>query len=160
MRTHKILSILILLIGVVLVIMPFAYQMFDRAAAGADMMQAFEPVLTRENVDTFKGHMQTFGGMQADMEKMLPAIAKGMNMTDDQLNQMLQGQFPGVATGMQQMDTMGADFNTVITVMDQNVENFQKANKLPMSALPWVFVIAGVLLIVLSGVQLLVPARS
>jgi len=94
------------------------------------------------------------------MEKMLPAIAKGMNMTDDQLNQMLQGQFPGVATGMQQMDTMGADFNTVITVMDQNVENFQKADKLPMSALPWVFVIAGVLLIVLSGVQLLVPARS
>jgi len=54
MRTHKILSILILLIGVVLVIMPFAYQMFDRAAAGADMMQAFEPILTRENVDTFR----------------------------------------------------------------------------------------------------------
>ena len=160
MKTSKTLSVAILVIGAVLIIMPFAFQMFDRASAGAEMMKAFEPVLTRANVTTFQGHMQTFAGMQADMNKMMPALAQGMGMTSDQLNQMLRQKFPGVATGMQQMNTMGADFGKVITVMDQNVENFQKADKLPMKTMPWFFVIAGALLVVLSGAQLLIPAKS
>jgi hypothetical protein len=160
MGTSKILSVVILVIGVILLITPFAFQMFDRASAGAEMMQAFEPVLTQENVDTFKGHMQTFGGIQTDMQKMLPAVAQGMGMTDEQLNQMMQQKFAGVATGMQQMETMGGDFTTVVTVMDENVENFDKANKLPMGSLPWFFVISGGLLVILSGAQLLVGRKA
>ena len=136
MKTSKTLSVAILVIGAVLIIMPFAFQMFDRASAGAEMMKAFEPVLTRANVTTFKGHMQTFAGIQTGMNQMLPAVAQGMGMTSDQLNQMMQQKFPGVATGLQQMDKMGADFGQVITVMDQNVENFQKADKLPMKTMP------------------------
>ena len=73
---------------------------------------------------------------------------------------MMQQQFPGVATGMNQMDKMGQDFSTVITVMDRNVENFQKADQLPMRTMPWFFIIAGGALIVLSGAQLLMPAKK
>ena len=160
MSTNKILSILILLVGVVLIIAPFGYKMFDRAPAGADMMKDFEPVLTRPNVTTFQGHMQTFGGMQADLKKMMPALAKNMGMTEDQLNMMMQQQFSGIATGMGRMDTMGRDFSTVISVMDRNVENFQKADQLPMRTMPWYFVIAGVALVVLAGAQLVTPAKS
>lgn len=134
--------------------------MFDRAPAGADMMADFEPVLTRDNVTTFQGHMQTFGGMQEDMNAMLPAFAQQMGVTEDQLNQMIGDRFPALAEGIQQMDTMGKDFNTVITVMDDNVENFQKANQLPMRTMPWFFVIAGAVVIVLSGIQLVVPSKS
>ena len=160
MSTNKILSILILLVGVVLIIAPFGYKMFDRAPVGADMMKDFEPVLTRPNVTTFQGHMQTFGGMQADLKKMMPALAKNMGMTEDQLNMMIQQQFSGIASGMGQMDTMGRDFSTVISVMDRNVENFQKADQLPMRTMPWYFVIAGVALVVLAGAQLVTPAKS
>jgi hypothetical protein len=159
MSTNKILSVIILIIGIALVVTPFAYKMFDRASAGADMMQAFEPVLTRPNVTTFQGHMQTFGGMQEDMNKMIPAFAQQMGVTEEQLNEMMAQQFPGVANGMQQMDKMGQDFNTVITVMDQNVENFQKADQLPMRTMPWFFVIAGGALVILAGAQLLIPTK-
>jgi len=160
MTNNKILSVIILIVGVALIITPFGYKMFDRASAGADMMKAFEPVLTRPNVTTFQGHMQTFAGMKDDMNKMIPALAQQMGMTQDQLNQMLGQQFPGVANGMQQMDKMGQDFNTVITVMDQNVENFQKANQLPMKMMPWFFVVAGGVLVVLAGTQLMIPAKK
>ncbi|MFA5802087.1 MAG: hypothetical protein WC911_06370 [Thermoleophilia bacterium] len=160
MSNNKIISVIILLVGGALIIAPFGYKMFDRASAGANMMTAFEPVLTRPNVTTFQGHMQTFGGMQGDMNKMLPALAQQMNMTDDNMNQMMGQQFPGVATGMQQMDKMGQDFTTVITVMDQNVENYQKANQLPMRNMPWFFVVAGGLLVVLAGAQLLLPEKK
>jgi hypothetical protein len=159
MRTSKILSVVVLVIGLLLVVMPFAYSMFDRASAGATMMKAFEPVLTRPNVTTFQGHMQTFQGMSTDMTKMMPALAQNMGMTQDQLNQMLGQKFPGVAAGMQKMDTMGTDFNKVITVMDQNVTNFQKADKLPMKSLPWVLLIIGVGLVALSTVQLAVARK-
>lgn len=157
---RKIVSVLILLVGVALLVAPFGYKMFDRATAGADMMEAFEPVLTRPNVTKFQGHMQTFGGMQADLQKMMPAFAKQMGVTQDQLNGMIQQDFPGIATGMDQMDAMGQDFGTVITVMDQNVENFAKANQLPMRTMPWFFVVAGIVLIVLALAQLALPAKS
>ncbi|MBK5225100.1 MAG: hypothetical protein JJD96_00820 [Thermoleophilia bacterium] len=160
MSANKVLSVLILIVGVALLIAPVGYKMFDRAPAGADMMKDFEPVLTRPNVTTFQGHMQTFGGMQTDMEKMIPAFAQQMGVSEDQLNQMMQKQFPGVANGIGQMDKMGQDFSTVITVMDQNVENFQKADQLPMRTMPWFFVIAGGVLIVLSGAQLLMPVKK
>ncbi len=160
MSANKVLSILILLVGIALLIAPAGYKMFDRAPAGADMMKDFEPVLTRPNVATFQGHMQTFGGMQADMKKMIPAFAQQMGVSEEQLNQMMQQQFPGVATGMGQMDVMGQDFSTVISVMDRNVENFQKADQLPMRTMPWFFVIAGVILIVLAGAQLMMPATK
>ncbi len=160
MSTKKILSVIILLIGVALIIAPFGYKMFDRASAGADMMKAFEPVLTRPNVTTFQGHMHTFAGMQSDMKRMLPALAQQMHVSQDQLSQMIQQQFPGVANGLARMDMMGKDFNTVITVMDQNVDNFQKADQLPMRAMPWFFIIAGVVLVLLSGTQLLLPEKK
>lgn len=160
MSANRVLSILILIVGIALVIAPFAYKMLDRAPAGADMMKDFEPVLTRPNVTTFQGHMQTFGGMQADMKKMMPAFSMQMGMGEDQLNQMMQQQFPGVANGMGQMDQMGMDFSTVISVMDRNVENFQKANQLPMRTMPWFFIIAGIALIVLAGAQLLLPVKK
>lgn len=160
MFTNKILSVIILIVGVALIICPFAYKMFDRASAGADMMQAFEPVLTRPNVTSFQGHMQTFGAMSSDMTMMMPALGQQMAMTEDQLNQMMGQQFPGVANGMQQMDPMGKDFNMVITVMDQNVDNYQKANQLPMRNMPWFFIIAGGVIVLLSGAQLLMPARG
>ncbi len=157
MSTSKVLSIIIIIVGLVLIILPFGYQMFDRASAGADMMSDFEPVLTRDNVTTFQGHMQTFAGIQEDMNKMLPAFAQAMSMTEDQLNQMIQQQFPGLAKGMQQMDKMGQDFNMVITVMDNNVENFQKANELPMRNMPWYFIVAGGIFVVLGAIQLFLP---
>lgn len=157
MKVNKILSIIILLVGIALIVTPFAYKMFDRAPAGADMMADFEPVLTRPNVTTFQGHMETFAAIQADMQQMIPAFAQAMGMTEEQLNQMIQQQFPGLAEGMQQMDKMGEDFNMVITVMDNNVENFQKANELPMRNMPWFFIIAGAIIVVLAGAQLLIP---
>jgi hypothetical protein len=156
----KILSVIILLVGVALIIAPFGYKMFDRASAGADMMRAFEPVLTRPSVTTFQGHMQTFAGMKDDMNKMIPALAQKMGITPDQMNPDAGQQFPGVANGIKQMDKMGQDFNTVITVMDQNVENFQKADQLPMRTMPWFFIVAGGVLVVLAGAQLLIPAKK
>jgi len=160
MPANRVLSILILIVGVALLVAPVGYKMFDRAPAGADMMKDFEPVLTRPNVTTFQGHMQTFGGMQADMNKMMPAFAQPMGVSENQLSQMMQQQFPGVANGMGQMDMMGQDFSTVISVMDRNVDNYQKANQLPMRNMPWFFVIAGVALIVLAGAQLLMPVKK
>jgi len=160
MSGNKLISWIILLVGAVLIAAPFGYHMFDRASAGADMMTAFEPVLTRPNVTTFQGHMKTFTGMKADMDKMIPALAKQMGMTQDQLNQMLGKQFPGVANGLQQFPKMGQDFNTVITVMDKNVENFKKADQLPMRTMPWFFVAPGVLLVLLAGIQLLIPTKK
>ena len=160
MSSNRIISWIVLLVGAALIIAPFGYQMFDRASAGADMMKAFEPVMTRSNVTTFQGHMKTFAVMNDDMNKMIPALAKQMGMTQDQLNQMLGQQFPGVANGIKQFPKMGKDFNTVITVMDQNVDNFEAADQLPMKTLPWFFIIAGGVLVVLAGVQLLVPAKK
>lgn len=149
MKASKTISVLVLLIGVLLVVAPFAYKMFDRAPAGAEMMKDFEPVMTQANVDKFNGYMQGFAGMQEDINNMMPALEQ-MGMTQEQFG----AQYPKLAAGIGQMDVMGKDFQTVVTVMDNNIENYDKANKLPMKTMPWFFVIPGAVLIVLAAIQL------
>jgi hypothetical protein len=158
--SKKIISVIVLIVGIALIVAPFAYKMFDRASAGADMMKAFEPVLTQPTVDTFKGHMVTIKAMQADMGKMIPAFAQKLNVTADQLNQSLAQDFPGVAAGLQKMDTMVKDLDSVITVMDQNVTNFAKADKLPMRNMPWFFIIPGAVLVILAVLQLAIRDKK
>lgn len=126
MKAGKTIPVLVLLIGALLVIAPFAYNMFDRAPAGAEMMKAFEPVMTDQNVKNFEGY-------ETSLEEMMGS------MPSDQ---------------QEQMKPMAGDFDMMIGVMKNNVENYQKANKLPMSTMPWFFVIPGVVLVVLAGIQL------
>lgn len=141
------------------------------------MRDDFVPAITPESVALFQGYLQTFQTMYRDFQALLPALAAQLGATPEQFQASLAQQAPGVAAGLQQFPAMGEDFAGVVGLMekdvgivqgmpayldhyddlvlrmDRNVDNFDKANGLPMGLMPWMFVGPGVLIVLLAAAQ-------
>ena len=49
--------VVVLVLGLGLALAPVAFQMFDRAPKGGDMIDAFEPYMTPAKITQFEGYM-------------------------------------------------------------------------------------------------------
>jgi hypothetical protein len=192
-------------IGLALVIAPFALLLPTRASAGEDMLTGFQPIMQPDQVATtahyyddvfvplgqatpmmnarnlakFQAYMDGFGEMQSDSAKLVPLLARALNMTPAQVQAMMAENLPAMAAMLQNLPQMQRDFNGLIstmqaneeifsqvpaglahyeplvTTMQANVDNYADVNSLPSFRLfTWFFVIPGVLLIVIAGYTL------
>jgi hypothetical protein len=192
-------------IGLALVIAPFALLLPTRASAGEDMLTGFQPIMQPDQVATtahyyddvfvplgqvtpmmnarnlakLQAYMDGFGEMQSDSAKLVPLLARALNMTPAQVQAMMAENLPAMAAMLQNLPQMQRDFNGLIstmqaneeifsqvpaglahyeplvTTMQANVDNYADVNSLPSFRLfTWFFVIPGVLLIVIAGYTL------
>jgi hypothetical protein len=144
----------VFVIGALLVVLPFAFQMPSRTAAGERMMKDFQPIMQRDqvaktayyynNVFTplgkvapainaqtvakFQRYMQGFQGMQSDGQKLVPALAQGMHMTPAQVQAYMTKQFPTMAVMLVNLPAMQRDFGGFITMMQLNTAIFSQVN--------------------------------
>ncbi len=133
-------------LAVALIIAPLAFQMWTRAPKGAAMVSAFRNVETRALVTKVQNDFATIttgegalsgelvpaleehGLSAAHIDKALPAVAK------------LEGSWIGILQNLTPM----------IGVMSDNVANYQAVAALPaFGVFPWLFLIAGVLVLAL-----------
>lgn len=131
------------LIGLGLVLAPVAFQMFERAPKGGEMIDDFRPLMTRPRVQNIQGYFVTLGAGEGQLRNVLvpAAVANGADAAD----------FPAVAAFSDDWQAIVTDFAPMIGVMSDNVENFEAVDALPDFPLfPWFFVIPGVLLVVLA----------
>ena len=142
----------ILVIGALLIVMPFAFGMPGKTNAGARMMNDFEPLMapanvqttadyyyktfvplravvpavSKENVARFQGYLQGIQGMQADAQKLVPTLAQAMQMTPAQVQQFMGQQFPAMSRMLQSLPQMQKDFGGLLGVMSKNVDVFAR----------------------------------
>ena len=142
---------ILLVIGLALVIIPFAIDVPGKASAGSDMMNDFEPIMapdqvqvtkdylekfhtmrddfvpaiTPEAVVRFQGYLQTMQAMYGDFQTLLPALAGQLGVTPEQFQALLTQQAPGVAQGLEQFPAMGQDFAGVVAIMEKDVDIVQ-----------------------------------
>ncbi len=131
------------LVGVGLVLAPAAFQMFERAPKGGEMIDDFRPLMTRPRVQNIQGYFVTLGAGEGQLRNVLvpAAVAGGATESD----------FPAVAAFSDDWQAIVTDFAPMIGVMSDNVENFEAVDALPDFPLfPWFFVVPGVLLVVLA----------
>lgn len=140
----------ILIIGVALIVAPFALSMPTRAPAGQRMIDDFHPLMqpasvqttadyyynvfvplgnvvplmTKENVAKFQGYVNGFAGVQTDAAKLVPALASAMNMTPAQVQAYMAAEMPAMAAMLQSLPRMQADFSGFIGAMAKNVDVF------------------------------------
>jgi len=132
----------VLVIGLALVIAPFALSLPTKSAAGQRMLNGFQPImqpdqvkttaryynqvfvpigkvtpmLSAKNLATFRGYMLGFGAVQGDTAKLVPMLARALHMTPAQVQTMMAAQLPA----------MQRDFNGLIGTMQQNIPIFQQ----------------------------------
>jgi predicted enzyme related to lactoylglutathione lyase len=192
----------VLVIGLALVIAPFALGMPGKTAAGQRMLNDFHPLMQAasvqktadyyDNVFTklrpvalamndqtvakFQQYGAGFQGMMTDGQKLVPALAQAMHMTNAQVQTMMATQFPHMAALLAALPTMSQDFSQLIGLMSQNtkvfarvpggldwykplvttmqgnVNDYASVDSLPnFNLFTWFFVIPGALLALLAG---------
>ncbi len=191
----------VLAIGIVLIVAPFAIGLPGKAADGEQMIQAFEPIMeeenvqttvdyyydvfvplggvvpamSQENIDTFNAYLDGFGGLSADAELLVPALAEATGMTPEQAGAYIASEFPAMAQMLQALPQMQQDFTDLLGLMAANVavfaqvpggldhyeplvttmqeqqENYQSVASLPdFRVFTWMFVVPGALLVALA----------
>ncbi len=134
-------------LGIAVVAAPVAFQMFDRAPQGADMIDDFRPMMTRERVQSVQGYFVTLGAAEGQLRaNALPLLVEAGGSTTD---------FPAIAQWSADWPMILTDFNPMVATMSDNVDNYEAVDALPSFDLfPWFFVIPGVLVAILAVVAM------
>ncbi len=141
----------LLAIGVLMVIMPFAFGMFGRAPDGGAMIDdfrpimqpasvektldyykmfqglgaAFGPIMTEQNVAKFEQYMKGFEAMGKELPAMFAALGKQLNMSPKELQAFIGKGFPAVGQGLGGLPGVLKDFKPVVATMSNVVGPFQ-----------------------------------
>ncbi len=151
----------VLVIGLALVVAPFALSMPSKTAAGERMMNGFQPIMQPASVQTTAYYYNNVFTPLGEVTPMMTAanLAKFQAMTSTiqspqarqafsqliglmQANVKIFGQVPG---GLQH-------YQPLVSTMQANVDSYRQVNSLPSFRLfTWFFVIPGALLVLLAA---------
>jgi hypothetical protein len=131
-------------IGVALVVMPVAFQMFERAPKGASMLAQFEPFMTTARLD----------GFQHD----IAVIGAGITQVDNGAGPYLQSRgaiaepvgsaYPSYGSLAQRWPAIDSKMTTLLDKVQANLGNYEAVKALPSFELfPWFFVLPGILVL-------------
>lgn len=134
-------------LGIAVAAAPVAFQMFDRAPKGADMIDDFQPMMTRERVQSVQGYFVTLGAAEGQLRaNALPLLVEAGGDPAD---------FPAIAQWSTDWPTILTDFNPMVATMSDNVDNYEAVAALPSFDLfPWFFVVPGALVAILALVAM------
>jgi hypothetical protein len=142
----------VLVIGLALVIAPFALGLPGKSAAGQRMLDGFQPMMqpdqvritaayydnvfvplgrvtpmmSAKNLAKFQAYLRGFGGMQSDAAKLVPMLAQSLHMTSAQVEKLMAAQLPSMAAMLQNLPAMQRDFGGLLGTMQGNVAVFSQ----------------------------------
>lgn len=144
-RSSRRAAIGVAALGVAIVLAPAVFQMFSRAPKGADMINAFRPIMTTERVTTVQGYFLTIGAGEGEWRtEVRPLlVASGDDLAD---------RLPAVERFTAEWPAISNDFAPMIGAMSDNVDNYEAVDALPpFSLFPWFFVVPGLLIAALGA---------
>lgn len=144
-------------VGALLFVFPFATGLISKTqgveSLTGNLRAAFEP----QALEQTRADMNTIQAMADQLQaQTLPALPAALEMSPEQFQQFMGQNFPDVATGVGQLDTILPRFQNLVTGLDAQAPNFRAAdeiptNFLPSTTVPLLFLIPGALLVVLAA---------
>jgi hypothetical protein len=142
----------VLVVGVALIVAPFAMGLPGKSAGGERMIDAFGPIMdeqnvqttsdyyydvfvplgdvvpamSQENVDRFNAYLAGFTALGVDAQQMVPALSAAMGMPEADVRAYMASEFPAMTEMMQGLPQMQTDFTGLLGVMDANVGIFER----------------------------------
>ncbi len=142
----------VLVVGVALIVAPFAMGLPDKADGGQQMIDAFAPIMdeqnvqttadyyydvfvplgdvvpamSQENVDQFNAYLAGFTAVGVDAENMVPMLAQATGLSEEQVQEFMAAQFAGITAMLQQLPQMQVAFGDLLALMQDNVAIFEQ----------------------------------
>ena len=79
------------------------------------------PAMSQENIDRFNAYLEGFGGLEADAQLLIPALATATGVTEEQAQAFVASQFPAMAQMLQTLPDMQEDFTSLLGLMAANL---------------------------------------
>ena len=143
------------LLGVALIVMPFAFNMFSRAPKGAAMLKDFKPFMTTARLNGFQEDIRQ---INAGVLKADSGVAKFLAGSSDpgKAAAHFDTAYPTFAHFSGQWGAINAHMAGLLDKVQSNLGNYQAVAALPSFTLfPLFFVIPGVLVLLLLGAHVL-----
>jgi hypothetical protein len=125
--------------GVGLIAAPFIFQMMggeNRAFEGKSMIDAFQPIMTEENIGNIQGYFPVIGLAEGQLRNDLVPLA-GPSAAQD---------YPSIAELSGQWNTISAEFADFLGAMNDNLVEYNAVKALPpFSLFPFFFILPGLM---------------
>jgi hypothetical protein len=153
-------SVLAIVVGIALIVEPFAFKLFPRAAAGQRVTDRFRQSMSRPGLDQLQANFATVGDFTKQLtDGAMPYFARRLHMTQGQFSRYVRSNFPAVATGIEEIPAAAAFVGPVIPQLVAAHDEFVSVDSLPalglpITAIPWLLIGLGAVLLVIGALTL------
>jgi hypothetical protein len=152
-------GIVALVLGALLVVVPLALSLPDKAADADQLNENLQPVYTAELITQATGALQAVGAMGAEMsDVMLPALAEQLGMSGEELQTFLGENFPATAGALATMPDSMERFQGLVATFDANLDNYETLTSVTFAPIIWTVIIGGAV-VLMMGIWAAVAGR-
>jgi hypothetical protein len=152
-------------IGAAFIVVVIVNRLFFVGPAFERMSDGFRPIMQPAPITQLQSDLKGLDAVSTELStKGVPMLAEAFKMTPDRYTAYLGGQYPAVATGMQQLPAIVTQFKGVVGTLDAEQARFANADAIPTSNLPattvpWGLLAAGIVVLLLGLVMVVRPVR-
>jgi hypothetical protein len=157
----RVVTVLALVVGVALVLIPITTNLFSKASAVDDLTGDLRPAFTDAQLAQADADMTAIEKMAAQLgAEAIPALAEQFDATPEAFAQQLGTDHPAVGAGMQQLDVILPYFRQLVDGLRAQQGNFRLADAIPSKNLPAIvvpllFLVPGLVLVAVAALALL-----
>jgi hypothetical protein len=150
---RKAVSAFVIVVGLVVLGLTFANNLFKVGPSFETLMGDFRPHLTTTDIAANRADLAKLGAAGAELQtKLAPAMAQQLGMTPTEFNAFVAANYPQVAAGMTALPGIVTTFDGLVTTLDQQRPYFRSADaiptkSLPATTMPWGLAVVGLVMV-------------
>ncbi len=147
----------VFIIGVALIVVVFANDLFTVAPAFEELTDEFgATVMQADIITTAEGDVAALEAVSVEFgEVIVPTLSGAMGMDAASFTAFVGENYTAVATGVAALPQVVEQFNGVMQLMNSQLDNFEQADAIPTSSLPattlpWIILLIGIAAVVVG----------
>jgi hypothetical protein len=150
-----------LAVGAVLIAGPLSLNMVHKASYADTLNSNLKPVYTQQLITQASGAVSTLSGMGTEMtERMVPDLAKQLQMQPAQFQSLLTQNFPATAAALNGLPASLGRFQNLVATFDQHLGDYKTLKPVSFEPIVWSMVGGGIALFLLGGAGVLITRRT
>src|SRR6266542_7136012 len=123
---------LVAAVGAAFIVTVIVGSLFSVSPAFERMSDGFRPIMQPAPITQLQNDLKGLNAVSTEFgTKAVPMLAQAFKMTPDRYTAYMGGQYPAVATGMQQLPAIVTQFKGVVGTLDAEQGRFAKADAIP-----------------------------
>ena len=164
-RTQRVIAGVTLLVGVYLIVIPFALSLFSRTRDAERLSDYYRPLMSKQGIAGFRQSLEILNAGGTELyDSFLPTVRAQLGMSEDELNAFIRHQYPQVAAFLVRAPEVVKYLNPAVQAVLAQGDNFHDADQFPVANVdlrlgPWALIAIGVACVGL-GFLVLTRART